>query len=85
MREDKIGLMMTMVVYAMTQESEGDWRTWETIRAHSWTFLAISIIPIIGPLIVYLVQVARARRSPALAKKAPVDDWESEPPFGSNS
>jgi hypothetical protein len=77
-----IGLMLTMIVYTMTQESEGSWRSWETIRLHSRVFLAISMIPIAGPLIVYLIQPARERRSPDAARKSPVDDWDAEPPLG---
>lgn len=77
-----ISLMATMVLYAAARESDGDFRTWETIRLHSRLFVAISMIPIAGPLIVYLIQSVRERRSRPLAKKAPVDDWDAEPPFG---
>jgi hypothetical protein len=78
-----ICLMLTMVLYTMTQEGDGDWRSWSTVRLHSRVFLALSVIPIAGPLMVYLIQFVRARRSPAGAKKAAVDDWESGPPFRS--
>jgi len=76
-----ICLMLTMVLFTMTQEGDGDFRTWETIRLHSRVLLAISIIPILGPLVVFLVQAVRAHRGTAVAKKAPVDDWDVEPPL----
>jgi hypothetical protein len=75
-------LMLTMVLYVMTQESEGSWRTWETIRLHSRVFLTISMIPILGPLIVYLIQPGSERRRPDASRKPPVDDWGVEPPLG---
>ena len=56
--------MVTMAIYATTQESDGDWRSWETIRLHTRIFLlALSLIPIAGPLVVYLVEVVTRRSS----------------------
>ncbi len=67
-----VSLMLTMALFGMTQ----DLRSWDTIRLHTRVFLGLSLIPVAGPLVVYLVQV-RTKRSPTPPdKKQPIDDWD---------
>jgi hypothetical protein len=54
-----IGLMVSMVLYSTAHESDGRFRSWETIRLHERLFLSIALIPVAGPLIVFLCQAAR--------------------------
>jgi hypothetical protein len=66
-----LSLMLSMALLAMVQE-DGSYRTWETIRLHVRCFLGLSIIPIAGPLIVFLSQ----RTKTITRRKAPVDDLD---------
>jgi hypothetical protein len=70
-----ISLMASMGLYVIAAETDGDWRTWDTIRLHSRIFLGLSIIPVAGPLVVYLVQATRKHTPSVSNKKSPVDDW----------
>ncbi len=69
-------LMLTMTLHCLLSESDGDFRTWETIRAHVRIFLGISLIPIAGPLAVFALQAHRGRLAVATPKKPPVDGLE---------
>jgi hypothetical protein len=69
-----ISLMFNMFLYAAVSESDGDYRSWETIRLHVRLFLAIAVIPVAGPLIVFLYQAARSHPPRSSGKKPPVDD-----------
>jgi hypothetical protein len=66
-----LALMLSLVLIVMVQE-DGSYRTWETIRLHVRCFLGLSIIPIAGPLIVFLSQ----RTKTITRRKAPVDDLD---------
>jgi hypothetical protein len=50
-----ICLMFNMVLYAAACE-DGAYRSWETIRLHIRVFLGLALIPLTGPLIVFLIQ-----------------------------
>jgi hypothetical protein len=52
--------MLSITLYATFQESDGDWRSFEIIRLHARLFLAVSLVPLLGPLTAYLL-----RRSPS--------------------
>lgn len=67
-------LMFTMGLYAAVRESDGDFRTWETIRLHTRLFLAIAAISIVGPLAVFLHQSRRSDRPTPAGKKPPGDE-----------
>lgn len=69
-----VGSMFTMVLYAALCESDGDYRTWETIRLHTRLFLAIAAIPIAGPLTIFLDQSRRMARLASAPKKRPQDE-----------
>ena len=51
--------MFNMVLYALGSEGDGDFRSVDTVRLHGRLFLAIALIPVAGPLIVFLYQAAR--------------------------
>ncbi len=65
-----VSLMLTTTLHAVFQESEGSWRTLETIRRHTRLFLAVSIVPLVGPLAAYLMQ----KSSPKKGLKDPFDE-----------
>jgi hypothetical protein len=65
-----ICLMLTMVLFASLSESDGDFRSWETIRLHRRVFLAIAVIP----LFIYLYQAARPHPHKLPGKESPFDD-----------
>jgi hypothetical protein len=68
-----ISLMLNMVLCARLGESDGDYRTWDKIRLHGRVFLALTLIPVAGPLIVFLCQ-KKTLTARSLGKKPPVDD-----------
>ena len=78
-----ISLMASMTMYTTASETDGAWRSWDTIRLHTRVFLALSLIPVAGPLVVYLVEVVTRKRTPGASdKKPPVDDWgEADDPL----
>jgi uncharacterized membrane protein len=66
-------LMLTMAVFAMTKEGDGDWRTFETIRLHSRVFLGLALFAIAGPLAAYLAK-RWGGEGPAGLREAPLGD-----------
>ncbi|AMV37687.1 hypothetical protein [Planctomyces sp. SH-PL62] len=50
-----ISLMVTMAVFAMTQEGDGDWRPFATIRLHTRIFLGMASFALVGPLAAFLL------------------------------
>lgn len=70
-----ICLMFHMVLLAAAMEDRG-FRSRETIRYHGRWFLAIAVIPIAGPLAVFLYQVPRSHPPKSPDKKPSVNDLE---------
>ncbi|WP_435016227.1 hypothetical protein TA3x_003791 [Tundrisphaera sp. TA3] len=69
-----IGLMLNMVLYSILLESEGNYRSWETIRLHGRVFLAIALIPVAGPLIVFVRQNSRRDRRLKISSRESATD-----------
>src|SRR5437870_1372308 len=67
-----ICLMFGMAVYAMALEGDGHFRSWELIRAHKRWFLAIAVISVAGPLIVFLHQAIRGHGPRSSGKRPPI-------------
>ena len=75
-----IFLMLTMVLYAMGSESDGDFRSWDTIRLHSRLFLAIAHDPARRPAAWSSCTRRRGRVPPGRpARNSPVDDLSYGP------
>jgi hypothetical protein len=68
-------LMFHMVLLAAVLE-DGTPRYWTTIRDHRRLFLAFSAVAIVGPLLVFLLQVSRSNRPGSSVERPPVDDLE---------
>jgi hypothetical protein len=50
-------LMLNMVLVSALAESDGAYRSWDTIRLHVRVFLSFAMISIVGPLVIVIRQV----------------------------
>jgi hypothetical protein len=69
-----LSLMFNMVLLAVLSESDGDYRTWDTIELHRRWFLGFSMVPVAGPLIVFVTQKLSRFPSPKGNQKDLDDD-----------
>jgi|GEM_PF-3144882 len=69
-------LMFNMVLYAKLLESDGDYRSWDTIRLHGHVLLAMAAFSVVAPVGVVLYQATRAHRPEPKGKKSLTDDFE---------
>lgn len=68
-------LMFNMVLFAALSESEGDFRTWETIAHHRQVFLVFALLASSGPLLAFLFRGTMPHPPGHSHKKPPSDDF----------